>query len=1439
MTDDALFSRLTSEQIPCVSHVNGPLVVSAGAGSGKTLMLTRRIAYALLHPEQSGVTSIDQILTITFTRRAANEIKSRIRQTLLSQGMIEQALKVDASWISTIHGACSRILHENALELGIDPGFRVLDDSQADDLLLASINDALARAGIERPAARPSEDEASGKPDASLASEQYAELFREYEVQAKGSSVVEMLETILSDAANIRDGLSAIEWGPDPLPARTIASDLLARVRMLGDAVQESVRNAAKGKVSAFATKAMAVLYGASANASSATDGNGSARADDLGGGALIDLEKLAASDGATYDQLAQTIARYNFKFGVAPAALRQANDEMRLELSRACLECLAGITLRPRQELLALAKETLRIYAGKKRELRMLDQDDLLALTLDALENNERVREAYENRFALVMVDEFQDTSALQIEIIDKLCGSARRHLCTVGDAEQSIYRFRGADVATYQLHKQQTAAMPDALSQRLTRNFRSHPAIISFVNRVFSQKRVFGSSSEFIELDTPPNRPSNLPGSPEAAVDVVTVTSSGKSRSGNRPVVAAHEICRRFLSLHEKGSSWGTMVILLGKMSNAETYADELRSHGIPCVITAGSVFADAPESQTVCALASTIANPLDDANLLEVLTSDLFGLSPDELLWLATDSQGRQRHFWDGLCASADADASIDDGAAGSSPRIRLARCVLTSAVRDAAGLPPSEVLSNAVVSSGWYDRLVGQGPQGTSVAANVLKAIRMAAELEKDARRPASIASVAARMRADFDHGMKEAPGAINAAGEDAVKIMTIHASKGLEYPIVALADFCDEWTPRSPLVSLLSSSRFMLTLRPSLSVRKDEGKYEAVKKYASEYDKLYQKAKAEEWFEPTCEDAAIEEGAPDRAESAQGFERALLNKAKLEELAESRRKFYVGATRAQEKLIVVLEGSKLSSSTGSSSSSAPRKPRATQNGAGGAESADDLVASAPAPMYSQSLVEDVRCSLGIEAPAESGDFPVDFTRPLPFPRHGGSARDAAGEAGALGDAARPAPAEPAAEGENESEAECMAMRITRIDLDAQSKNEALRVGDELVAIDEYLSDLCDLKETDASQASQAFVVPEPIDIANLVPAPLPATSPRASEFSYSALSTSGKTYSELNRERIIELHKLGADATAYRSAPGASWQADADGIREDAANVDGVDDSLDSENADPTISISAGRQAPTWSMTFGDRSGASDKPKVSPTAFGSAFHAAAQWMVERLLFARTSRRPDISADALELPDDSRLLSISAAWGLDEASLPRLHAALERWVRSDAAREALARPRLYPEVPIYETMPGPQGEPLHLNGTIDLLACDAALPASKQRALVIDYKTGGSQSESAADLEEKHALQARCYAFGLLRQGFSGVDLRFVRVEVPDVNAGVADGSLSSGLADTNGVGQPQVVRYAFEASELDALEAGIRNAYRDAHAASPVQAPGQS
>ena len=137
-------STLMPQQLQVVKTLDRPLFVSAGAGTGKTFTLTRRIVYALSPESGPFVEHLDQVLAITFTKDAAAEIRDRVRRALIEEGMDEEALTVDDAWISTIHGMCSRILRAHALELGIDPEFTVLTDT--DELMDQAVEHVLGRA---------------------------------------------------------------------------------------------------------------------------------------------------------------------------------------------------------------------------------------------------------------------------------------------------------------------------------------------------------------------------------------------------------------------------------------------------------------------------------------------------------------------------------------------------------------------------------------------------------------------------------------------------------------------------------------------------------------------------------------------------------------------------------------------------------------------------------------------------------------------------------------------------------------------------------------------------------------------------------------------------------------------------------------------------------------------------------------------------------------------------------------------------------------------------------------------------------------------------------------------------------------------------------------------------------------------------------------------
>ena len=172
-------------------------------------------------------------------------------------------------------------------------------------------------------------------------------------------------------------------------------------------------------------------------------------------------------------------------------------------------------------------------------------------------------------------------------------------------------------------------------------------------------------------------------------------------------------------------------------------------------------------------------------------------------------------------------------------------------------------------------------------------------------------------------------------------------------------------------------------------------------------------------------------------------------------------------------------------------------------------------------------------------------------------------------------------------------------------------------------------------------------------------------------------------------------------------------------------------------------------------------------------------------------------------------ALAMPADERLRACLATWDAPAGELDALRGACARWMASDAAAQAASLDVLVPEAPFYVALQGTQGEPIHLEGAIDLLCHDTPTQQGEpRRAFIVDYKTGGSAAETADELQAKHDLQARCYAYVALTQGFDEVELAFVRVEQPDSAC----------------PGKPQEVRYRFTRADKQALHELIRSRY---------------
>lgn len=748
--------KLDAKQERIVKTLEGPLFVSAGAGSGKTFTLTQRIMYALrpgskpqgqwADPQvpEPFLDGIDQVLAITFTEKAAEELKERIRAALIDEGMDAEAAKVDNAWISTIHGMCSRIIRAHALDLGLDPAFGVAE--YAEDLKRAAVEHVLRRAIAE-------DATGAGAYDDLLAAFALENESGSYSAR----SLMAILFKVLSAASASVGGLDAF-CQVRPAPSHV--------------ALMEAYREIALAPSYANAEAAQRALDALDAYVGSARD-----------------MEALR-----TCFTSCDALSLRGRGMGKDEKAVVA---EVRRERTLFFAESYLGMKGDALSQLMDLAADVQAEYEALKAEKSLLDNDDLLTRAYDALKDNPLVRAEFAGKFKMVMVDEFQDTAQQQVELVRLLCGADGRELCTVGDAQQSIYRFRGADVSVFRRKKKEVERSGQGVSCSLDVNFRSHADILAYADKIFEGGEGNPLGRDFLHLDScgeATRKGARALVDPTTARRQAVLVAGGSSQE--RAQHKARAIAERFARLRAReGFAPGDMVILMKRLTDADVYARAVRAAGMPCVVAGGtSVFRQAPEVGAITALLAFLANPDDgQKGLMPLLTSPMFCLGATELLALATHIDPQtgivdSRTLTGQVFLSGEIMEEF-----GELPLLTRAREVLGRAVRRVGNDRVADIVRDVVNESGWLFRLERSGQaQDRAVAANVLKALDI---VERESAGHAFAPRLVARAYESHIAHIKESPAALNGADEDAVRIMTVHASKGLEFPVVAVAE-CD-------------------------------------------------------------------------------------------------------------------------------------------------------------------------------------------------------------------------------------------------------------------------------------------------------------------------------------------------------------------------------------------------------------------------------------------------------------------------------------------------------------------------------------------------------------------------------------------------------------------------------------------------------------------
>jgi ATP-dependent helicase/nuclease subunit A len=432
------------------------------------------------------------------------------------------------------------------------------------------------------------------------------------------------------------------------------------------------------------------------------------------------------------------------------------------------------------------------REYGRLKAERSGADFADLELVALELLRGEGAVAEAWRERFAHVMVDEFQDTNRVQLALIDALCGPETR-LFVVGDEFQSIYRFRHADLEVFRERREAAAGDPGVATLPLRGNFRSRPEVLAAVD--FIGGVMFGNSFAPLEagLEPPADAPAteflltDASGDGWRADDIELDCPPGE---GNPAYVAeARFLAQRLAELRSEGIERGDMVVLLRAFTHVDTFEEALERADLAPYVVGGRGYWSQQQVEDVIRLLGVVANPLDDEILFGALASPAIGVSPDAL-WLlrqeARSEEGRPEHVWPAISeARWPAELPAEDG-----ERLERFARVLTG-LRAEAALRPLDSLVDRVITAFGYDLAILELNDGPRRMANVRKLMRLAAEYEEHDGRDLRGFLDFAEERTQRD--VREGMAAVQVEGHDGVRVMTVHAAKGLEFPVVAVAD----------------------------------------------------------------------------------------------------------------------------------------------------------------------------------------------------------------------------------------------------------------------------------------------------------------------------------------------------------------------------------------------------------------------------------------------------------------------------------------------------------------------------------------------------------------------------------------------------------------------------------------------------------------------
>ncbi|MDQ7784095.1 MAG: UvrD-helicase domain-containing protein [Desulfomonilaceae bacterium] len=743
------------------SELDTTLLVEAAAGTGKTTGMVNRMVNLLA----AGKCSVDTLAAVTFTRKAAAELRSRFQielekacreATLSSRGLLRNALEgMERCFIGTIHSFCARMLRERPVEAGVDLEFEEMDDAE---------DDALRR---------------------------HAWAVYVNSLYASGHPILEELEDLGIEVGRlgytfrkIADYLDVDEWPASAVPA----PDLTHAMDSLADLVRHMEQAAALFPESPGTDPLMPKYR-------------------------IVPLMFRQARRTGRTSEIMEVLAQFKrvkpvFKYW--PSGKDKAEEELARwdEFRTSVAEPLLKTWMEHRYEpLLRAVLPALKVYERLRSEAGKLNYQDLLIKAARLLrdETASRVRDYFRTRFTHILVDEFQDTDPIQAEVIMLLTAENSREtdwrkcrpvpgsLFVVGDPKQSIYRFRRADIVTYNQVKE-IIRRNGGKVVTLTANFRTTKPLIDWVNATFEnefQKYPADCSPEYTALDAVRDGESQ---SKLTGVRSVRVPKSCKTKDligeyeGTLIARTIRDALDRGLKIPRSPSELaagvpeevepGDFLIVTPKTGNLHVYSRTLEELRIPHQVTGGTSLNQVRELKLLHTLLTAVTQPDNSPALVAVLRGDLFGISDPELF--AFTRAGGTFSFSSPLPEGLDSSTAAQFSDAFG----RLARYA-----RWLTRYPPVSAFERIAADIGLTARAAASNG-GDAQAGSFLKALELIRGAQRDYWSVADLTTYLGKLVAQ-----DEGHDAVSASPPQAsvVRLMNLHKVKGLEAPVVFLAD----------------------------------------------------------------------------------------------------------------------------------------------------------------------------------------------------------------------------------------------------------------------------------------------------------------------------------------------------------------------------------------------------------------------------------------------------------------------------------------------------------------------------------------------------------------------------------------------------------------------------------------------------------------------